>query len=96
MAAVYWRVHTKGLLKEILLNLSKKEITTLHIPVKQFVSLLVDVADRAVQLNDPELDALMCRLQLYEQSDIENKTFNGKLTTKTINKGMKLRKARKP
>ena len=96
MAAVYWRVHTKGLLKEILLNLSKKEITALHIPVKQFVSLLVDVADRAVQLNDPELDALMCRLQLYEQSDIENKTFNGKLTTKTINKGMKLRKARKP
>jgi hypothetical protein len=92
---LYWKVHTNSLLKEIVSNLGRKDYTSLHIPIEQFVYLLIDVADRAAQLEDPELDALMCRLQLYEESDIENESYNGKLTSKVINKGMKLRQLRK-
>jgi hypothetical protein len=49
---------------------------------------LVEVAACAAELNDPYLDALMCRLQLYLQSDPENKEYDPKATNETIQNGM--------
>lgn len=58
-----WKVHTPGLLKEIV------EANPTGVPMRTsiliFRDLLRQVAVRASQLNDPKLNALMIRLTLY-------------------------------
>lgn len=61
-----WKVHTPRLLEEILCN---PEVRCLHIPVSIFVRLLARVAQRAAELNDPEMDRLMVKLAMYSVSD---------------------------
>jgi hypothetical protein len=89
-----WKVHTKGLLREIISTLEKKDYTALHIPIKQFTSLLIELGARASELNDPKLNAIMCRLQLYAESDPENKEYNLKLVNKVIADGYKTKKSK--
>jgi len=76
-----WKVNTPQLLKEILVN---NETSALRIPIAVFGRILAEVSDRALQLNDPKLNALMCRLALYEESDPYSKEYNEELTMQTI------------
>jgi hypothetical protein len=78
-----WKVNTPGLLKEIVNN--NKHMSVLATPLQIFAHLLGEVATRASELNDPELNALMCRLALYEISDPYSKEYDDKLTKKIIN-----------
>lgn len=48
-----WRVHTPSLLNETLCN---ESAGILSVPIKIFANLLLQVADRAQQLNDKELN----------------------------------------
>lgn len=59
-----WKVETVNLIKEAV----EKNPTawTLRIPFMIFKNLLGQVAERAIQINDPELNILMLRLGLYE------------------------------
>lgn len=61
-----WKVHTPALLSEILCNSGAQ---ALEMPLKIFGTLLWDVAARASQIDDPELNLLMLRLTMYEAGD---------------------------
>ena len=71
--AVQWRCYTSGLLKEILSN---PGTGILRQPLSIFGNLLGEVADRAAELNDPQLNALMMRLTLYEVADPASKEYD--------------------
>jgi hypothetical protein len=68
-----WKVHTPNLLTEVLQN---PGTSMLRVPMNILGKLLGAVADRAIQLNDPELNKLMVRLTLYAQADPESKLYN--------------------
>jgi hypothetical protein len=61
-----WRVDTLALLNEIADSAMDRKMGILKIPINIFKDLLADVAQRATELNDPELNILMLRLNLYE------------------------------
>jgi hypothetical protein len=61
-----WTCHTPNLLAEVLNN---KGSEVLRMPINIFSRLLHRVAERASQLNDPELNLLMMDLTLYDIAD---------------------------
>lgn len=81
-----WRVNTPQLLKEIMGN---NETACLAKPIAIFGRILAEVGDRAAELNNPKLNALMCRLAIYEVADPYNENYDDKLTNDTIQKGYK-------
>ena len=80
-----WKVNTPSFLKEIVNN--NHAGFAIATPMQIFAGLLGQVATRASELNDPELNALMCRLALYEISDPYSKEYDEKLTKQIIKKG---------
>lgn len=78
-----WRVNTCQLFKEIVEN-GGQQTGIFRQPLMIMKSILAEISERALQLNDPQLNALMCRLSLYEQSDPYSKEYNEVLTNKTI------------
>jgi hypothetical protein len=45
-------------------------------PIQIFANILGEVASRAAELNDPQLNVLMCRLALYSMSDPESPDYD--------------------
>lgn len=82
---VQWRVNTPQLLKEIIGN---NETSVLSKPLAIFGRILAEVGERASEINDPKLNALMCRLAIYEVSDPYNSNYDAELTNATIEAGM--------
>ena len=62
---VSFRVDTLALLVEITDNALAPKMGVLQKPINIFKNLLAEVAERAIQINDPELNILMLRLALY-------------------------------
>lgn len=62
---IEWSVDTPALLNDIIPNAMPKESISPSIFVI-FRGLLAEVAQRATELHDPQLDILMLRLNLYE------------------------------
>lgn len=85
-ALLKWSCHTPNLLKEILNNRGTHILRT---PLIIFASILNDVAIRSSQLNDDRLNALMCRLTLYELSDPESSEYDKLMKREIIIKGYK-------
>jgi hypothetical protein len=79
--SLLYKVHTPNLLKEILNN---KECAILNKPLMIFRDILEQVATRASQLNDIELNKLMMRLALYEVSDPESKEYDSEFVNNYI------------
>ena len=79
-----WRLNTPQLMKEILCN---NGVAILHKPLTIFSLMLAEVGDRASELNDPKLNALMCRLAIYEVADPYNENYDAELTNATIEAG---------
>ena len=82
---VQWRVNTPAFLKEIGDN--NPTMAIMRQPLMIFASILGEVAKRASELNDDKLNALMCRLALYEVADPYSKDYDAELTRETIAKG---------
>lgn len=61
-----WKVHTPNLLREVLHN---PGTAMLVVPLNIFGRILAEVAERAIEIDDPKLNILMLRLALYEQGD---------------------------
>lgn len=59
-----WSVHTPNLIREAVEGNPTASI--LRMPCQIFLGLLADVAGRAIELDDPALNVLMIRLNLYE------------------------------
>lgn len=64
--SVGFRVDTMGLLTEIADAGLDRRMGVLKIPLNIFKNILGEVAERAIQLNDPQLNILMLKLALYE------------------------------
>jgi len=82
-----WRVNTPQLLKEVISN---NETQCLGKPLAIFASILAEVGDRASEINDAKLNALMCRLAIYEISDPYNPNYNSELVNEIIEAGMSI------
>ncbi|MBP2463914.1 MULTISPECIES: hypothetical protein [unclassified Rhizobium] len=59
-----WKVHTPNLLKELVEN--NPTAWALRMPVVIFRNILGSLAERAIAIDDPDLNILMLRLGLYE------------------------------
>jgi hypothetical protein len=82
--SIGWKVHTPCLLDEILNN---NETQMLRVPINILCKLLHAVAERASQINDPELNRLMLRLTLYEMADPNSKQYRPKIVNRLLNEG---------
>jgi hypothetical protein len=71
-----WKVQTACLLQEILKN---NDTAILTIPLQIFASLLGDVATRAAELNDRQLNKLMLQLSLYSAADPTSPDYDRKV-----------------
>ena len=88
---VCWRIHTPALLKEILNN---SQCAILRIPIKMFGDLLSQVGDRASQLNDPELNALMMKLTIYQVADPYTAEYDSSVVDQVIKLGAREKRKR--
>lgn len=86
-----WKVNTPQLLEEILTN---KECWILQKPLTIFKGILVQLSQRAIELDDLELHAIMIRLGLYEICNPRSTEFNQKKSNAVINAAAKARKKR--
>lgn len=68
-----WKVHTPNLLHEIAENTNQPILVK---PLNIFGKLLAAVGERASELNDPKMNALMCRLTIYSIADPESPDYN--------------------
>ena len=79
-----WKCHAPNLLGEVLNN---DQCAPLKVPINILARLLLQVAKRASQLNDTELNKLMCRLTLYEIADPESKGYDKEKLKQLLNEG---------
>ena len=77
-----WKVHTSELLNRIVEIDIRSGV--LKNPLNIFKNLLIKVGERASELNDPELNALMCRLTIYSIADPQDKDYNPELVKKIL------------
>ena len=78
---LYWKVNTAQLIKEILSN---NETGVLSVPLTIFSRILAEVGERASELNDPKLNALMCRLAIYDVADPYSENYDKELVNSII------------
>ena len=78
-----WKAHLPDLLRVI------DEETNFHNPltIRILKTMLSELAFRCSEINDPKLNAIMCRLALYEISDPYSKEYDAKLTEEIIKNG---------
>lgn len=86
-----WRCHTPNLMKEVLNN---PTAWALYRPLQIFGGILFELAERARELDDPELNFLMMRLTLYEQGDPEAKGYTDKFYNEVRNQAKAAKAAR--
>ncbi len=76
-----WRIHTANLLSEIANN---DDCWVLRQPLRIFGRTLAEVGERAAELNDPKLNALMCRLTIYTCADPKSPDYDPELTARVL------------
>jgi len=74
MKELRFNIDAPALLNEIADAALMKNMGVLKIPLNIFRLYLVEVAQRAIELNDPEMNVLMLKMKMYDvnHSDIEN------------------------
>jgi len=77
-----WRVHPSRLFEEIITGTPGGAI--LKNPLTILWEILRKVGKRASELNDPELNALMCRLSVYAIANPDEQDYNPELTEEII------------
>jgi hypothetical protein len=83
MKKAHWKVNTPSLLRELVTvnNLGQGSVA-----VRILGLLLAEITERAIELNDPKLNALMCRASLYEESDPYSPSYDKQQIEETITK----------
>lgn len=79
-----WKVHTHGLFQEILEN---PQCSTLKVPLNILLGILRQVAKRASEINDAELNKLMIRLCLYSIANPDDPEFDYEVISKILDEG---------
>lgn len=86
-----WKVDTSSLFEQVFHN---PGTVILIRPFQIFASLLQQVAQRAIELDDPELHLLMCRLTLYSTADPSSPDYDKATLEKLKAKVKAIRKAK--
>ena len=86
-----WKVNTPDLFKELLENNEKLGIFVQ--PLNIFLRILVEIAERASDLRDPQLIYMCMRLALYEVSDPYNPAYDKKIVADMRKRAKAARKA---
>lgn len=81
MTNLQWRVHTPNLLQETLHN---PGTGILGVPFNILGKLLAQVGERAAELNDPQLNARMCKLTIYSVADPDSPDYDAEATREII------------
>jgi len=68
-----WRVHTPNLLQHII-DIPMPGM--LGVPLNVFARLLMQVGQRAAELNDEKLNKLMMQLTIYSAADPQSEDYN--------------------
>ena len=76
-----WRIHTSNMLAEIADN---PTCWVLRQPLMILGQTLAEVGERAAELNDPKLNALMCRLTIYTCADPKSPDYDPELTARLL------------
>lgn len=77
-----WRVNTVSMFKEMVNN--NPGMGIFKSPINILGQILAQVSNRAIELNDPKLNRLMCRLALYEQSDPYSPNYDKEMMAKVF------------
>jgi len=83
-----WRVNTPGLFKEILIN---PGMWIMRQPLQILAEILYELGERCADINDPQLNAIMCRLSIYSISDPNSPEYDHDFSEKIINEGKKIK-----
>lgn len=78
-----FKINTPQFLKEVF-NENPKLGVVFKIPANIFREYLIQIANRAAELNDPKLNAIMCQMALYSIADPYSPEFNKSITEKII------------
>lgn len=78
------KVNTAGLFKEIVD--SNDQMWIMSIPLQQILTILAEVGERAAEIDDPKLNALMMRLSIYAISDPASPEFDQDFVSDYIEK----------
>lgn len=78
-----FKIHAPQFLKEVFNN-NPTLGATLRIPANTLRVYLGQIAERASELNDPKMNAIMCQMALYEIADQYSKDYDANLTKKII------------
>jgi hypothetical protein len=80
-----FKIHAPQFLKE-LFDLNPKLGGVLFVPANVFRLYLAQIAERASQLNDPKLNAIMVQMSLYEVADPQSPEYDAKVAADLIEK----------
>jgi len=80
-----WRVNMPHLYKELIDNVP--QAACMRQPFQILMGIMVELGERAAELNDDQLNALMCRLSIYSIADPYSPDSDKELTKQIIEKG---------
>jgi len=80
---VVWRIHLSRMLDQLF---DTNEMGVWVRPIQQLAKIMDEIATRASELNDPKMNALMCRLGLYAISNPDDPEYDPE-ATRTIIEG---------
>lgn len=79
-----WKVHVPNLLQEI--GNSNPNMWIMAAPLNILSHILQEVGQRCAKIDDPKLNALMCRLSIYAEADPTDENYDPELTKETLAK----------
>lgn len=80
---LYFRVHAKNLLEEISEN---RQMSVARIPLGIMYDILRIASQRAIELGDEKMIAIMCALTMYDEVDPESDEYNEDVCRKMAEK----------
>jgi len=87
-----WRSNVKGMFEEII-ECGGHNLAAMRMPLKITYTILAEVAQRANELQDPELNSLMARLCLFDDCNPYSEHYKGReFTQRVIDKDPELYK----
>lgn len=89
-----FKVNTPQFLREIFDNNAIGGV--FYVPANVFRGYLIQIAQRAAELNDPKLNAIMCQMALYDAADPYSPGYDKRLTKKTIKNKYVTKQSTKP
>lgn len=82
---IEWRINTAGFLKEVF-DHNPKLGGVLRFPINVLRNFLIQIAERASEINDTKLNAIMAQMALYDRCDPYSKDYDSDFTKALINK----------